>query len=107
MHVMFDDRDGDVAFFLDLFEQVDRVVRVGPRHARCRFVQQQQFGILNKAHCHLKPTFVPARHGCGVHVPLVEHVDLFQHLLGLVAQFAFAKDRPDAVQGEGADLREL
>ena len=60
VHVMLDDAHGDISFLVDLFEQIDGVVGVGPRHARRRLVEQQELGRLHEAHRHLEPPFVPA-----------------------------------------------
>jgi len=60
VHVMLDDRHGDVALVLDLLEQVDRVVGVGPRHPGGGFVQQKKPGFLHQAHRHLEAALVAA-----------------------------------------------
>ena len=86
MHVVLDDAHGDVALVLDLFQQVDRVVGVRPRHAGGGLVQKQKLRALDQAHRHFKTPLVAARHGGGVHALLVQHVDLGEHLLGFGAQ---------------------
>ena len=80
MHVVFDDRHGDVALFADLFQQIDGVVGVGPRHAGGRFVQQQQTRFLTRHIAISNRRLSPRDREAAVHVPLVGHVDVFQHV---------------------------
>ena len=40
MHIVFDNYHGDVPTVLNLLQQIDGVVGVGPRHAGGRFVKQ-------------------------------------------------------------------
>ena len=60
MHVMLDDRHGNVTPVIDLLEEINGIVGVGSCHACGWLIKQKQFGFLDKAHRHFQPSFVTA-----------------------------------------------
>ena len=80
VHVVFDDRHGDIALFVDLFQKVDRVVGIGARHARGRFVQHSsRRGSCTRHMAISRRRLSPRESEAECMCRLVGHVDVFQH----------------------------
>ena len=82
---MLNDRDGDVALVLDLFQQVDGVVGIGPRHAGGRFVQQQDIRLARECFGKGRAALLSSRQGGWVcrAIDAEFHQLRFGHVAGL------------------------